>query len=726
MDQLKQVFAQVAKFQFWIITGLVVVMSCVGFFLARSQINGLYTAQTTALDSHYSGLDSVRSKISTHPNSFSQEKMNEIIGQLREDVRVSWEKQYERQARLLKWRVEAIKSPALVKKLEEFMPIEKNLTFPDEPAGFTNYDRENYARYFDLQMEELAKIIGVAWVGEVSKDAAGGGYGGMMGGGGYGGEAMMGGGSYGAEGGSGSGYGGTGGGYGGEAMMGGGYGGMMGGGMYGAGAMANKQRDLVTWPKTSQDQLISSIKLWTGKAPTVYEIVYTQENMWVLEGLLNIIKRTNGDALANFQCVIKEIEFIRIGKSAIGSAGTIDSISGARGAMGGAGSMMGGEGYGGGYGGEGGMYSGGSGGSGYGSEGGGMYSSEGGSGGYGGEGYGAEGGPMVRDPADGRYVDAAYQPVSGEDLRTKMSSGNAEDAFFVVAKRVPVRLRLKIDQRRTQEFLANCGNADLMLEVRQVRLGNTVAATAGGSASSGGYGGYGGMEAGMMGAESSGGYGGGGYGGMEGGSGGGSYGGGSYGGGGYGGSGYGGEGGMYGAAGGAAALGKNPWDITIEIYGVVNLYNPVHIEQLGLDKVTGDTEIVATVDPVEEPVEGAAGAGNDGNSPAAAEEEAGPNGAGPNVPGPNGVGPNGPGPNGAGPNGPGPNGAGPNGPGPNGAGPNGPGPNGAGPNGPGPNGAGLNGQGNNGPGAEAGRPAAPINGAGTDAADNDAGAGQAP
>ena len=84
-------------------------------------------------------------------------------------------------------------------------------------------------------------------------------------------------------------------------------------------------KDLVIWPRASQDELINSIRLWRGNAPTVYEILYTQENMWILEGLMRIIAKTNEGAKANFQASIKEIEFIRIGKPAVGRAGVIDS-----------------------------------------------------------------------------------------------------------------------------------------------------------------------------------------------------------------------------------------------------------------------------------------------------------------------------------------------------------------------------------------------------------------
>ncbi|MCR9295323.1 MAG: hypothetical protein NXI32_21610 [bacterium] len=593
MDQLKPFLAACKKHLFWILTGTAVVLGGVGFFLASSTLSKLYEEQEKALNGHYDDLKKVQNEIPRHPNDISKQHMQEKIDKLAEDVRAAWEEQYRRQERYLVW-PDSIRqtNPALVAKLDSYRPVELKTTYPEEPKDVTKGLKQAYARYFDLDMPRLAKIIGVEWVGEASSSAAGGMYGGMYGGGG--------GGSYGGGGYGGGGYGG---GEGDDSMY-GGYGGAGGGGyggMYGGGAAAsNKPRDLVTWPKTSQDELLSNIKMWQGDTPNIYEILYTQENMWILEGLLNIIRKTNlledgTEPTANFQCAIKEIEFLRIGKSAGGQAGAIDGAAAA------GGGMYGGMGYGGG------SYGGGEGSYGGGSYGGGSYG--------GGEGemdammdemysQGMGGGAAVsRDPADNRYVDANFTPVTGEDLRAKMQSSEPDDAYFAVAKRIPVRMRFAMDQRKIPGLIANCGNADLMLEVRQIRVGDTPPASGGAGGGGGMYGGSGGYGsapgAGGLGGVS-----------MDGG--GSSYGGGGYGGegddsmyGGYGGGG----GGMYGG-GGAAQGGAADFDVDVEVFGIVYLFNPVDIERLGLNKVTEDTQLDDTVEapqqtaPAQAPVDG--------------------------------------------------------------------------------------------------------------------------
>ncbi len=602
MDQVKQLMAQVAKFQFWILTGVAVILASVGFFMARSTIQGLFDEQKGKLEGHFKDLTQVNSLVSVHPNQHSATEMEKIVAQLTENVEGAWVKQYERQKSFMEWPVEAIQGQRLVRKIKKYLPIETVLNeegeLAPEPPDITDADKRTYATYFDGQMEEIAKIIGVKWVGEATSAAAAGGYGGMGGGG------------YGAGGGPGYGGGEGGGGYGGDGGYGGGEGGGYGGygGMGGAAGLprSNEPPDIVTWSKTSQSETLSGIKLFSGEKPSIYQIVYTQENMWILEGLLRIIKSTNGDAKANFQCAIKEIEFIRIGKPAMGQAGVVDA-PGATSAGGAGGYGSGGYGAGGygagGYG-AGGSY--GSGGYGAGGEGEGSYGGEGeGDGGEGDGGYGGYGGGgatgVSKDPANNRYVDANYAPISGTDLRTNMNSGEAEHAFFAVAKRVPVRLRFKIDTRKITRFLAECGNADLMLEPRQVRIGNTVAAGGAGGGAMGGYGGAPGVD----GMDSSGDAA-------------------SLGGGeGYGGEGDGGYGG-YGGGGATTMTFTDPYEIDLEVYGIVYLYNQPNIATLGIDEVDENTELLNTVDPnaaaaedAEAAAEEAANAGDAATDPAA-------------------------------------------------------------------------------------------------------------
>jgi len=658
MDQIKKILAQAAKHQFWIAIGFAVLVSGVAWYLTQSKLQQLYSEQENLIKSKYSDMERVRAAISTHPNESSRIEMERMIGSLTDDVRQAWAEQYQRQAEFLKW--PDIGLPRLISKLQRYYPVELTLEYPDQPRDITEGEKTSFSKYFDEQMPKLAEIIGVKWVG-TSSSAGGMGMGGMgMGpGGGMGmGPGGMGMGGMGMGPGGGGDYGDDGAGDFGGSGFGMGPGGMMGGGMGGIGGRRTVSRDVVRWPKPSQDELLNSIRLWQGDKPDVYQMIYTQENVWILEGLFNIIARTNivpqtqKPATANIQAAVKEIEFIRIGSSAIGDAGDVLFAAGGMGGMGMGGMGMGGMGMGGmgmggmGDGDDGGMGMGmgmggggdfddgmGMGGGGYGD-----YGDDGGmgmggmgmggmgmrgtggmeGGGPGGPGSGGRGRP--RDPAHRRYVDAAFKPISGEDLRSRIKSESPEDAYFAVAKRVPVRMRVTLDIRRLQEFIANCGNEGLMLEVRQVRLGNTSPAGIGGGAGMGGMG-MGGMGMGM------GGRGMGGFGGMDAGDdgmgmgmgmGGMDEGGMGMGGMGMGGMGMG-MGGPGGGLGGMRASRRNMNEMKVELYGIVYLFYPVNIDRLGLSKIEEGFELQDSVEDTEDVVveEAAAEAGENANAEAA-------------------------------------------------------------------------------------------------------------
>ena len=253
-----------------------------------------------------------------------------------------------------------------------------------------------------------------------------------------------------------------------------------------------------------------------------------------------MIRNVNGNIRGKYEAAIKEIDFLEFGADAIGLAGEIQSLEASSGTMG--------EGMGGGMGagmsgsGMGGMEMGGDSGAG----------PEGGS--------GSSSGSSSTDPAQNRYVDKDFKPLSAERLRKAYDSENPEDAIYAVAKRIPVRMRVTMDQRKISRLLAECANYKMQIEVRQVRINCPPGSTFRGAGAAGGMGGGGGM--GGVGEGGGGGFG--------------------EGGGGFGeGSemmGGGGEGG--GPREQLNLKDSSPWDVTVEIYGVVLFYNPVAISKI--------------------------------------------------------------------------------------------------------------------------------------------------
>lgn len=203
-----------------------------------------------------------------------------------------------------------------------------------------------------------------------------------------------------------------------------------------------------------------------------------------------------------------------------------------------------------------------------------------------GSGTGGTGGASgLIDPALGRYVDVDYKPLDPKDLRAARTSDDPKLAIYSVAKRMPVQMRLRIDQRKLNDLLAECGNSSLPIEVRQVRI-NCEPGSDGGSMSGGMGGGgssYGGSSASSAGPSSAGPSPGGSSRSMgpsmssPGG------------------------GGRRSSMGGNNSMGEETKDaneIVVDVFGIVHIYNPVNEKQLNLNQdVATPTAVTSTAAP---------------------------------------------------------------------------------------------------------------------------------
>ena len=289
-----------------------------------------------------------------------------------EQVRLAWERRYREQEDVLVWPEAML--PDFISAVEPLKPIEAKLDFPTPPQQELKVElRNRYRDYIRQELPKLADIIGAEWrVGQQGGGASGmtgmgGGSGmpGMPGMGGMGGGSMMpgmgsggtgypgmGGGSMrpGAPGGMGSGGGsmmpgapggmGSGGGSmmpgmgsGGSGMPGSGMGGSSGSGGTADLLTADGKPIVVEWSPSNQAALQAACMNWSS--PTTLQILYSQEDLWVLRSLMLIIKATNGDADAQYNAAVKEVMSIELGAAAPG----IKSVGGVGGS--GGGGMMG-------------------------------------------------------------------------------------------------------------------------------------------------------------------------------------------------------------------------------------------------------------------------------------------------------------------------------------------------------------------------------------------------
>ncbi|MEY4178039.1 MAG: hypothetical protein RLY70_1613 [Planctomycetota bacterium] len=562
MDQVKMIMRVLVAQRFWVLSGVVTVIGAVIYFMAVSKLDKEQAERASKIDGQYSGVTAARG-IQNHPNDFSHKKMDDVENLTRESVGRAWQRQYERQLDVLVWPKELKEDfEAAVINLR---PVE-SIPFPTPLSKEISVElRARYRDYIQGVLPKLATIINASW----AATAASGGMGGSGLGGFGGGPGMM----PGAGGGAGPGA------AGGEGMPGG-------AGMAGGAGMTGAEDDkfVVAWNPSNQGAIMARYD-WSKQAenvPKTLQILYSQEDYWVLTSIMQIIARTNEGADARYKAAVKRIDGIDLGVYAqrsgqvtrLGGGGAAGGMPGAAGMMpgGGEGGMVPGM-----MPGKGGPAAGGMGGGGMApgmggpgaapgmGGGGGMAPGMGGMAGMGGMG----GATADVDPLENRYVDVDLNPVQAETARNALTVATATDAILAVAKRMPVRLQLQVDIRRLNRLLAECGNANLPLEIRQVRI-NPPAGGAGGGGMGGGAMAGGGMP--MMGNMGAGAGGGapppmGGEGGMMGG--------GAMGGGAMGGM----MGGM--GRGRVATIAAQSYDVNVELFGLVYIYNPPNQSKLG-------------------------------------------------------------------------------------------------------------------------------------------------
>jgi len=496
MDQIRTALAFVKKQWFWFSCLAICLLTAGMWFWSTSSLKASFQKRHDVIKTTFSEASTL-SREAKHPNPTVKEKMDERINNLKNSVRTAWQKQYSEQGEeVFVWPAALPKLRAVADKLR---PVEALGFAEGEPVNeklrlSVSY-RSDYANYIRRELPKLAEIVGAVWAPS-----------------GGGGDA------------------------GGNAGMGAAPGALQ--PVDGISGDEEEIEPVVLWSTSNQSEIQESRFNWShhhDRSPTTIELLYAQEDFWVLQSLMQIIRETNQGATSPHQkeAVIRRIDFIQLGRNASAAVGdTIRFSPRTRSGSGNPGEMPEGnepqpigppQGAGGL--GEGMMGAGGIG---------------------GGPGETAMAGSSA-DPAHLRYVDTKYQPIPAEDLRSARESTDPELAYLAVAKRMPVRMRVRINQLAIPRFLSACANADLTVEVRQMRMNRSSGQD--GSGGGGGGGGGGILGGGQPGASP--------FGATEG------------------------MGAIAGGGmGGASSQDLFPWDVDVEIYGIVYIYNPVDDEKL--------------------------------------------------------------------------------------------------------------------------------------------------
>lgn len=438
MDSLAPAIRWLKRNKFWLGSGLLTILMLVGWHLASTEMQAAKKKQISAYTSTFSKIKSIKSvaavtvddgaeeNIVAHPNSETEDKMQEQLEATVEAVVEAWKLKRDRQEPLMQYSKELLgedtyqflansKAPELLSNGEhQGTQNEKYLkTFrqqiPKKVSQLARHIRANWQFDADRIQEELEKEAKMA-----EQRSAFGGMRGMS-----------------------------------ERS----------GGRMGSEIDAERNKFAIIWDAPNQvlwNTLLTEFQNWDDNAkasvdPTLLQVHMLQQDVWLLEAMFNVIRELNGNATTNDLAVIKEIRHIVFGREALASLGSIMEPDKRLGGVKLAGSDSMGD-----------------------DDGGSSYDDMSFSDDFGDEGGG--GGAFSIDgdksPFHGRYVNVDLEPVNAEEIRNvvggdELPENNLE---LIVSKRVPFRLAMKMDERKINSFLALCANSPFEFEVLQLRI----------------------------------------------------------------------------------------------------------------------------------------------------------------------------------------------------------------------------------------------------------------
>lgn len=224
-----------------------------------------------------------------------------------------------------------------------------------------------------------------------------------------------------------------------------------------------KTEDLVYWTDENQDLWHSKVTEFVGydnnrgpdAVPNSEQMLALQQDVWILEAMLNIVGKVNEGYVANDLAPIKRLDHILVGKEAMSaSPSTLEPVA-------------------------------------YKPEG--KVQTETSGKKKRGQKRTTKVDPSLADkkglafnpsesgsPFHGRYVDRNNTPLNKSEIDRILTGQTLSDrSYLAVAKRVPVRVAVKMDERRIADFLAEAANSPFTFEVRSLRINNRYIPNAG-------------------------------------------------------------------------------------------------------------------------------------------------------------------------------------------------------------------------------------------------------
>lgn len=592
MDQLSTAFKWIKRNLFWIGCFLMSILMIGIWFYIGMGIDESTDSNSKKIASSISTADGI-SRVSAagveetaaHPNEKSQAGVKDEMRRTVESIIQAWQKRVDDQGKILKWpKVVVDTSPQFTEVFGRYVFDEPPELIPDEWVkgdGRLGALLDVYALKIPEQMVSLCgdDLLRTRWDFDPAHQANANSTNNTMDD-----EDSMG---------DGMGMGG-----GGRMGMGGmGMGGMgMGGGRMGMGGGIGGDADIepidmnqyaVIWDGANQQLWNTKLTQFANRddhggglnRPTPLQCYMLQQDLWLLEAIFRIVREVNGDSNANDISIIKNIDHVVFGRDVGPKLGALTPVDHSLGK-----GVVADNGMGFGRGG--------------GDEPGadenyedeedpmGSFGGRGVMGGAPGMGGGAAS-TVGLPPYHERYVDVNYEPLDWEKVKTII--GGAEgaglpesDLELIISKRVPVRIAVKMKETEIATFMAACANSPFAFEIQQVRWNKHTPGEGivlGGAGATGGMMGGGGVRGGAMG-----------MGGVGGGA-----------------MGMGGVGGGFEGTGSSVKSTpvetRTNYDVDVEFYGIVKIYNPVRAGFLrkaaGVeDDEAGDPNDAASVTPI--------------------------------------------------------------------------------------------------------------------------------
>ena len=449
MDKLLPAIDWVKKNRFWIGCAVLSIAMIGTWFWITTEISGQTSKNASDVKSQIQAADgimrvSAEEGAGAHPNTFTEEGMKKAVERSLQEIVKAWEMRYQAQQTIMKWPIDIIGDKRFVPAFSQFEPAEK---FPEKYQG--GLGLEQYLQLYRItipkQMAKLCRELGTNWIYDpdrMTTDYSQGSQGNRSG-------SDQGDDEGDDEGDSGGRFGGIGGGIGGRGGISGGTG----------SATFTADQDLnkypVIWNETNQAMWYRKLTDFQGKDnhvlavpdPTPLQVYMLQQDLWLLEAMFSVIKSVNGTADANDLAVIKEMDHIAFGREARTQLGvltpfdprlagnnelTVEADTSES-----------------------------------------VFDSDD-SGDEASDDEEINGFNMLSySPYHGRYVNLNFEPIHAEVVREVLTTETdlpLENLELIVAKRIPFRIALKMDERKIPEFLAACANSPFSFEINQIRL----------------------------------------------------------------------------------------------------------------------------------------------------------------------------------------------------------------------------------------------------------------